>query len=316
MPKFRSALITLLLSGLAWQSAAASTYEVRRGDSLTSIAATQLGAASRWREIWALNPEIRKPEQLNVGMRLRIPETGEQVRAGAPAETPPMPRQQMSDTPRAEQLLAEEIIASGKANSVRARFRVLDANNSAIGVHAVRSEQDGVYVYSTPLGSRVLQNNLFDVYQPSAEAANTGAIELMHIGQAQLAMQGDGLAGFRMIASQERPLETALLLPHENRKLKFSPSIPARDANARITKALYEQPEGFVLMLDKGSSAGLQPGHLLRLHQRNPVEARGTAVEYPGQKTGWVMIVDTSASASIALVLSAHRVPAIGDRLH
>lgn len=316
MHTFRSALILLLLSGCAWQSASASTYEVRRGDSLTSIAATQLGSANRWREIWALNPDIRKPEQLNVGMRLRIPETGEHVRAGTPASVIPGTQLQKSDTPSAEQLLAEEIIASGKANSVRARFRVLDANNSAIGVHAVRSEQDGVYVYSTPLGNRVLQGNLFDVYQRSADPANEGAVELTRIGQAQLAMQGDGLAGFRMTASQERPLETALLLPHENRNLHFSPGTPHRDANARITKALYEQPEGFVLMLDKGSSDGLQPGHLLRLHQRNPVESNGTAIEYPGQKTGWVMIVDTSSSASIALVLSAHRVPAIGDRLH
>ena len=48
------------------------TYIVKRGDSLTSIAARKLGSASRWREIGKLNG-IRDPKNIKVGQRLKLP---------------------------------------------------------------------------------------------------------------------------------------------------------------------------------------------------------------------------------------------------
>jgi nucleoid-associated protein YgaU len=51
---------------------AARTYTVKSGDSLTSIAARQLGAASRWLEIAQLNG-LHDPYTLTVGQQLRMP---------------------------------------------------------------------------------------------------------------------------------------------------------------------------------------------------------------------------------------------------
>jgi len=48
------------------------TYIVKRGDTLQSIAARQLGSAARWGEIGRLN-NIRDPRNLKVGQRLKIP---------------------------------------------------------------------------------------------------------------------------------------------------------------------------------------------------------------------------------------------------
>ncbi len=49
-------------------------YTVQDGDKLWKIAATQLGAGSRWDEIYKLNSEILANENaLQVGMRLRLP---------------------------------------------------------------------------------------------------------------------------------------------------------------------------------------------------------------------------------------------------
>lgn len=50
----------------------AATYTVRAGDTLQSIAASQLGDSSRWTEIAALNA-IRDPRNLTVGQQLRLP---------------------------------------------------------------------------------------------------------------------------------------------------------------------------------------------------------------------------------------------------
>jgi len=47
-------------------------YIVKKGDTLSSIAAKQLGDASRWREIARLN-NIRDPRDIRPGQRLRLP---------------------------------------------------------------------------------------------------------------------------------------------------------------------------------------------------------------------------------------------------
>lgn len=52
----------------------ARTYTVRSGDTLTSIAARQLGSASRWSELYDLNsPPLEDPDLLTVGQILQLP---------------------------------------------------------------------------------------------------------------------------------------------------------------------------------------------------------------------------------------------------
>lgn len=47
-------------------------YTVKPGDTFSKIAKTQLGDASRWRELQALNPNV-DPRMLKVGMALKLP---------------------------------------------------------------------------------------------------------------------------------------------------------------------------------------------------------------------------------------------------
>lgn len=50
------------------------SYTVQKGDGLMAIARTQLGNASRWREIAALNPEVQPPAYaLKVGQVIKLP---------------------------------------------------------------------------------------------------------------------------------------------------------------------------------------------------------------------------------------------------
>ncbi len=58
-----------------------SEYVVQRGDSLSRIARTQLGAESRWQEIAALNPRI-DPMSLPVGQTIVLPEGAAKVSKG------------------------------------------------------------------------------------------------------------------------------------------------------------------------------------------------------------------------------------------
>lgn len=66
------------LAAMAWMSAAAGAEDargwhvVRPGDTLEGITARYLGSPLEWRQNWALNPQVRDPDVLQPGERLRV----------------------------------------------------------------------------------------------------------------------------------------------------------------------------------------------------------------------------------------------------
>lgn len=59
-------------------------YEVRYGDTLSDISLAVFGSATRWKELLDANKDkLQRPESLQVGMKLKIPEGGKLPAAGA-----------------------------------------------------------------------------------------------------------------------------------------------------------------------------------------------------------------------------------------
>ncbi|OSZ58661.1 peptidoglycan-binding protein [Streptomyces pharetrae CZA14] len=56
----------------SWSPGGGSTYTVRAGDTLWSIAASKLGDGTRWREIASLN-KLQDADDIAVGQRLKLP---------------------------------------------------------------------------------------------------------------------------------------------------------------------------------------------------------------------------------------------------
>ncbi|HUR27437.1 MAG TPA: LysM peptidoglycan-binding domain-containing protein [Planctomycetota bacterium] len=65
-----------------------TTYSVRSGDSLSRIAASQLGDANRYAEILALNPGL-DPQRLSIGQSLRLPAGAKSVAAAPKPKSRP-----------------------------------------------------------------------------------------------------------------------------------------------------------------------------------------------------------------------------------
>src|SRR5262245_11809879 len=64
------------------ESAWTAEYEVKSGDTLSDISRAVFGSATRWQEILEANRDkLQKPESLQVGMKLRVPEGGKLVAA-------------------------------------------------------------------------------------------------------------------------------------------------------------------------------------------------------------------------------------------
>jgi nucleoid-associated protein YgaU len=64
---------TAAAPGNAEPAAAVETYVVVAGDSLSKIAKRFYGDAKQWRKIHAANPEIKNPDLIHPGQRLKIP---------------------------------------------------------------------------------------------------------------------------------------------------------------------------------------------------------------------------------------------------
>jgi len=52
-----------------------NVYTVKAGDTLSSIAQSNLGSASKWRDLWKLNPQIKDPNKLKIGQKIYLSET-------------------------------------------------------------------------------------------------------------------------------------------------------------------------------------------------------------------------------------------------
>jgi nucleoid-associated protein YgaU len=84
----RRALAVLLALGLAAAAAASSPdYEVRRGETLATIASRTLGDARLWPALYAANRDrIKDPKRVYPGQRLAIPSLSEGERDAARRE--------------------------------------------------------------------------------------------------------------------------------------------------------------------------------------------------------------------------------------
>jgi len=70
----RTTSATTKTSGPAKPVSAGGEYVVRAGDTLSDISLAALGTVTRWQEIFELNRDVlKKPEALQVGMKLRLP---------------------------------------------------------------------------------------------------------------------------------------------------------------------------------------------------------------------------------------------------
>lgn len=305
-------LLSLSLLVVVPTAGAAASYTVQKGDSLSSIAARQLGNADRWREIWSLNPQLRTPEQLQAGTRLQLPA------AASPQQRPSTEADSSPNVPDPAQVLAQELIRSGQVDRMRTDYRLLDrdAAEYRIRIHASRTETDGVYLYIHGLSGSSTEGELFGLFRPSLEPAGESFVELMRVGKARLALRQQGKARLQVTESSQEQLQGLRVLPMNRNLPEIQARHPSAPINGRIIKALYEQPGGYLLLLDQGSRAGVQPGHLLQYSKVRPAAA-GSAGDIQGSlEDGWMLVIDTSHDASLALVIQARRIPAVGDSVH
>jgi hypothetical protein len=295
-------------------------YTVVKGDTLWDISSMFLRDPWLWPEVWYINPQIENPHLIYPGDEIiltyldgrpvlqlkRKNSLSPGVRATpldqaiptipidaiAPFLTRPyvVDEDQLEKAPYIVHFLDDHILG-GAGISYYARSIM---EKSPIQYAVVRPEKP----YIDPDTDEIL----------GYEALYVGTSELKRIGDpAKLLLTStdmEAIIGDRLIKEMEdEPL------------IDFQPRIPKTPIEGRIISVLNgvsQIGQYNVVVLNKGASAGLEAGHVLRIMQggyevRDIVKGRGETVTLPLEQAGHLMVFRTFEKVSFALVMDAEK---------
>ena len=309
-------------------------YVVKTGDTLWDISKTFLRDPWYWPEIWYVNPQVQNPHLIYPGdvlklvyidgqPRLTIAERG-QVGQGSGTKrlSPEVRREPLSQAITA---IPYDIIAS-----FMGRPTLLDKDQVKTAPHLV-AMRDGHIIGAT--GNEVYARGIGD-------AAADSRYSVIHVEEAIRDPENNDLLGYTGIYVGSGPVVTTgdpakLVLTDTTREalqgdklfpetvevnLDFVPHAPASDVAATVIAVQSHTVIGQyqVVALNRGSSHGLEPGHILAISQRGEVVrdkyakgglgasaglSRGKKVQLPHERVGVVMVFKAFDKMSYALVM-------------
>lgn len=313
---------------VALNSDAPLRYVVKKGDTLWGIASRYLADPYQWPELWYVNGKIANPHLIYPGNVLELmvvngrtqlvrDDAGDIERLG--------PRIRESDLETALPTIPIDIIR----NFLRGP-RLVDADTldrapyilAFTGEHLIGAMNNGVYVKNLKAGSATTLAVVHrgGVYRDPDTREILG-YEAQPVGEADVRVFGDPAEvmltqSFREILTGDRllPLEA------ENYQAFFYPHVPPQAVGAKILSVyngLSQIAQYQIVALNRGTNAGLEPGHVLSIKQasrkvEDPVTHHDVVL--PEQEAGLLMVFKVTPKVSYGLVMSATRPVHVLDR--
>ena len=331
---------------------APSSYVVQKGDTLWTLASKFLSQPWYWPEIWYLNPDIKNPHRIYPGDTLRLVYDAEgrpQLRIeraferGDTVHLSPQVRSTPLD--QAIPAIPFEIVAA-----FMSKPSVVSVDDAKSLPYVVAIGRDRVIggmgdllyarnVKGLPTGSRLNVVHVGDKLK-DPETHKVLGYQGVYAGTARLerAAEGSGrndLAKLVLVSSAretltgDRLVRDSLEVP-----LDFVPHAPAKPVTGQIISVVdgvtvigqYQ-----VVIINRGTRAGLAPGHVLAIWQRgDTVPDRGAAgvtdinplnnaftrdVRLPSERAGSFMVFRAYPDMSYGLVLEASSEMHVGDSI-
>jgi hypothetical protein len=136
----------------------------------------------------------------------------------------------------------------------------------------------------------------------------------IYVGQGRVDRTGDPIT-MRMLETEREAVVGNLLMPEEDiDAINFIPRSPDGTIEGRIISVLAgvsQIGQYNVVVINRGSNHGLEPGHVLRAYQAGRVirdtqrRAIGQKVRLPDEPAGTMMVFRTAERLSYALVMEA-----------
>jgi hypothetical protein len=306
------------------------SYVVQQGDTLWDIASMFLRDPWYWPEIWQINPQVENPHLIFPGDTLLLAyldngrpvinvERGPQVVQAGSGVDRLSPRVRSTPLDEAILTIPYETIAAFLS---RPRFIDRDEIDELPYVVALREALVGsaghdVYVRGfeepAPVGS------VFNVVELGGafvdpDTNDTLGYQGIYVGQGRLDRTGDP-GTLRLLESEREAIVGNLLVDEEDAiPLNFIPRSPESEIEGRIISVMSGVSligQYAVVVINRGSAAGLEPGHVLRAYQTGQTIRDtqrglvGQKVRLPDEPAGTMMVFRTAERISYALVMEA-----------
>lgn len=322
------------------------TYTVKRGDTLWGIASMFLRNPWDWPEVWYINPNIRNPHLIYPGDKLALAYGSDgrpQVRLIEASTLRLQPRLRSTPITAAIPTIPYSAIAAFLA---RPTVLTADQVHEAPYVLAFRNHQviagAGQVAYIRGLG-------------PDPHARYS----IVHISQRVRDPQTGHVLGYLALYTATalvtqpvtHPVRVSLIDPARETlrgdrlvssdvqvPLNLEPSAPATQVQGEIAWIVGDTGIGAlagqydVVMINRGSNAGLQPGNVLEVDHAGPVvhdtygshggffralgamgKSLAPRVKLPNERAGTLLVFKTYPKLSFALIVGASNAIAIGD---
>jgi len=329
---------------------APSTYTVQRGDTLWGISSRYLKEPWFWPEIWYINPDIKNPHLIYPGDTLHLVYV-----PGADGAAHPQVRVErgntvrLSPTVRTEGLsqavpaVPSEVIAAfmGKPSVLAGD----DAYNLPYVVSAregrpAAGKGDDVYVRGLTNIDPGTRYSVVEIGQKLRDPDDGAMLGYMAVytGSAQVVEQGTidrqptELTKLTLITSERETVQgDRLISDNLEVPLDFVPHAPTQQIDGRVIAVVHGVTvigQYEVVAINRGTSQGIEPGHVLRVWQRSATvpDRRGEVlgvetemsffqrhVQLPDERAGTMMVFRTYPRMSYALVLAATTDMRVGD---
>jgi hypothetical protein len=303
------------------------TYVVQVGDTLWGIASMFLRDPWLWPEIWQVNPQVENPHLIFPGDILSLAYLGDgspviQLERG-PQSAGVSGFERLS--PRIRSTPLEEAISTIPYDTIAAflsRPRVIERDQVDDLPYIVAHREgliasEGRDVYAR--GVDAVVGTVFNVVERGEELVDPDNNDVLgyqgiYVGQGRVDRVGDPLT-LRMLETEREAIVGNLLMPEEDvNRMNFLPRAPEQELEGRIISVLSGVSligQYSVVVINRGTNHGLEPGHVLRAYQAGRVirdtqrRAFGQKVRLPDEPAGTMMVFRTAERLSYALVMDA-----------
>ncbi|MBE7939398.1 MULTISPECIES: LysM peptidoglycan-binding domain-containing protein [Ramlibacter] len=336
-------------------------YTVKRGDTLWAVSGLFLKSPWRWPELWGMNlQEIRNPHLIYPGQLLVLEKQDgmARLRVGqAPDGQAPTEVVRLSPRVRAEPL-ADSAIPALQLNLIEAFLTeplIVDEATLNAAPRIVAAPENRVMITrgdrayarglaATPLkltqAGRSDDFRVFRNAKPLRDPADPKRVlgyEAEYLGQAQLVRSESSVAGaggkaavvpatIDIVTAKEEMRVGDRLLPEPPRQFpSYVPHAPQGLGPGRIVSvygdAVSVAGQNQVVVIDKGSADGIEPGHVFailkdgRSLEDRTQEGERAQMQLPDERNGLLMVFRPFEHLSYALILEITDTVKVGDRV-
>ena len=308
-------------------------YEVKKGDTLWGISSREMSDPFSWPRIWKENPEIKNPDLIYPGQKIRLPQMYIQkgilpmpmpVPVPAPASTeriipvaeiktqPKVKKEEILPVrirPAEKKYLVERdtLISSGYiSDSIESRGQVIGSPPE----REVLGRVDFAYIKTV---NPVRTGDRFYIARPAGKVRHpeTGAMMgyLVDVrGIASVVGMESGETKAEIIASYDDVVVGDLLLdyyeidpPLQPEKLR-NPDITGFIVATKDRRVSNGQPD--IVYIDKGRKNGIVPGDILAMTARAKFNT----------PNGFLQVISTKESTSTAIIRASQKEVSVGDK--